>query len=49
VDRQPPTVVELDDDDLEQVRSPVWPEEQGPPRFVLSPLERVAGERVLTA
>jgi hypothetical protein len=47
VDRQPPTVVELEDDDLEQVRVPIWPEDQRPPRFVVSLLERVAGERML--
>jgi hypothetical protein len=47
VNRQAPTVVELKDDDLEQVRTPIRPEEQRPPRFVLSLLERVAGERML--
>lgn len=47
MNRQPPTAVELDDDDLEQVRTTIWPEEQRPSRFVVSLLERVAGECML--
>jgi hypothetical protein len=46
VDRQPSTIVEFKDDDLEQVRLPIRPEKQRPARFVISLLDRVAGQRM---
>jgi len=47
VDRQPATIVELEDNDFEQVCVSIRPEEQRLPRFVISLLQRVAGERTL--
>jgi hypothetical protein len=47
VDRQPPTIVELKNDNLKQVRLPIGAKNQRPPRFVISLLERIAGERML--
>jgi hypothetical protein len=47
VDREPPTVVEFEYHDLEQVRRAIRPEEQRPVRFIVSFLERMARERVL--
>lgn len=47
MNRQPPAVVELENDDLEQVGPTIRPEEQRPAWFVVSFLECVAGKRLL--
>jgi hypothetical protein len=47
MDREPTPVIELQDDEFEQVASPVWAEEERATGFVVTFLERVADKRVL--
>jgi hypothetical protein len=47
VNREPPTLVELKDNDFEQVTRPIGTEMQRAARLIVSFLERIAHERVL--
>jgi hypothetical protein len=47
VNGEPASVVELENDDLEEIRRSIGSEEERATRFAASFLKRVAGERVL--